>query len=73
VAGVATSRPPAMRKPITFVVKRGDNLSVIAAWFHQHGYGALCEWNRAVIGDNPNVIYPGQRITISGRSMTVGD
>ncbi len=52
-------------------VKRGDNLTVIAAWFHQHGYGHLYELNKAVIGDNPDLIFPGQKITIAHGSMTV--
>jgi nucleoid-associated protein YgaU len=56
---------------ITYVVKRGDNLSIIAAWFHLHGYGALYDANRAVIGANPNLIFPGQRITISDGHLTM--
>ena len=28
----------ATRKAITYTVKRGDNLTVIAAWFKLHGY-----------------------------------
>ena len=51
-------------------MKPGDNLSVIAAWFHQHGYGAIYDANRAVIGTNPNLIFPGERITISHGSLT---
>jgi len=31
----------------------GDNLSKIAWWFHTHGYGALYEANKAVLGDKP--------------------
>lgn len=57
--------------PITYTVLPGDNLSVIAAWFKQHGYGALYEANKAVIGANPNLIHPGQKITIGGSQMTV--
>jgi hypothetical protein len=52
------------------VVQPGDNLSVIAAWFNLHGYGALYEENKAVLGDNPSLIHPGQRITISSGGMT---
>ncbi|MGI8761912.1 MAG: LysM peptidoglycan-binding domain-containing protein [Jatrophihabitantaceae bacterium] len=59
-------------KPITYTVKKGDNLTVIAAWFHLHGYGGLYERNKAVLGDNPNLIFPGQRITISSSGMTMG-
>ncbi len=62
----------AARPPITYVVKPGDNLSVISAWFHLHGYGALYDANRAVIGANPNLIHPGLRITIAGGQLTMG-
>jgi len=58
--------------PITYTVIPGDNLSKIALWFHMHGYGALYEANKAVIGDNPDLVYPGQRITIANGGMTVG-
>ena len=50
---------------ITYVVKRGDTLSAIAAWFSLHGYGALYAANMSVIGSNPNLIFPGEHITIS--------
>ncbi|MDQ2796908.1 MAG: hypothetical protein M3Y06_07080 [Actinomycetota bacterium] len=45
---------------------------MISQWFKLHGYGSLYERNKAVIGDNPNLIFPGQKITISGGKMTVG-
>jgi hypothetical protein len=50
---------------ITYTVKRGDTLSGIAQWFSLHGYGALYAANMRVIGTNPNLILPGERITIS--------
>lgn len=56
---------------ITYTVKPGDTLSGIAAWFWLHGYGALYEANKAVIGDNPNLIFPGERITIAGGVMNL--
>ena len=59
-------------KSITYTVKPGDNLTVIAEWFKLHGYGKLYERNKAVIGDNPNLIYPGQEITVSSAGMTLG-
>jgi hypothetical protein len=55
---------------LTYVVKPGDNLTIIAAWFHLHGYGALHDRNKAAIGAEPNLIHPGLRITISDRGMT---
>jgi nucleoid-associated protein YgaU len=54
---------------ITYTVKVGDTLSGIAEWFKLHGYGALYDANRAVIGSNPNLIFPGERITISNGVM----
>lgn len=62
---------PAPKPPITYVVKRGDSLSVIAAWFKLHGYGALYDANKSVVGDNPNLIYAGQRLTIADGTMTI--
>ncbi len=59
-------------KPITYVVKKGDNLTVIAKWFKQHGYSSLYERNKAVIGDDPNLIFPGQKITVSTSGMSLG-
>lgn len=53
-------------------MKPGDNFTVIAAWFHLHGYGVLYDANEAVIGANPSLIRPGQVITISSQGMTVG-
>ena len=50
---------------ITYTVKPGDTLSGIAEWFSLHGYGALYAANMSVIGSNPNLILPGERITIS--------
>ncbi len=50
---------------VTYTVKAGDTLSGIAEWFKLHGYGALYAANEAVIGSNPNLIFPGERITIA--------
>lgn len=46
-----------------YTVQSGDTLSGIAA---QYGttWQAIYETNRAVIGDDPNVIYPGQQLVI---------
>jgi len=56
---------PRHARSITYTVKRGDTLSGIAEWFRLHGYGALYAANQAVIGSNPNLIIPGERITIA--------
>ena len=66
-----TKSGAAAAKSVTYVVKPGDNLSVIAAWFHLHDYGVLYDWNRSVLGSNPNLIFPGQRITVSDGKMTL--
>lgn len=66
----ATSAPsPRPRKRPIYTVKPGDTLSEIAAWFGLHGYDGLYERNRQVIGDDPDLIHPGQRFTISSTGM----
>lgn len=67
-------KAPPVKKPlakpsITYTVKAGDTLSGIAHWFKLHGYGALYAANEAIIGSNPNLIFPGERITISNGVM----
>lgn len=54
---------------VTYTVRPGDTLSGIAEWFKLHGYGALYAANVAVIGSNPNLINPGERITITDGVM----
>lgn len=34
-----------------------------------HGYGALYAANEDIIGSNPNLIIPGERITITNGKM----
>jgi LysM repeat protein len=60
-------RPPKQKEqPKTYVVRKGDNLWAIAKRF----YGAGSKWptiyaaNKKVIGKNPNLIYPGQKLVI---------
>ncbi|MFG2335667.1 transglycosylase family protein [Streptomyces yangpuensis] len=51
--------------PNPYVVAPGDSLSAIATEQHvEGGWQALYETNRAVVGDNPNLIFPGQRLTM---------
>jgi resuscitation-promoting factor RpfA len=48
-----------------YVVRRGDTLSGIAAKKHvQGGWRALYTHNRSVVGGNPNLIFPGQRLAL---------
>jgi LysM repeat protein len=56
---------------VTYTVKPGDTLSGIAEWFSLHGYGSLYAANRSVIGSNPNLIFAGERITISHGVMSL--
>ncbi len=62
----ATSKPT-----VTYTVKPGDTLSGIATWFKLHGYGNLYAANRSVIGSDPALILPGERITISHGVMSL--
>lgn len=68
-----TSTAAAATKVVRYTVRRGDNLTLIAGWFHQRGYGLVYDWNRSVIGRDPDLIFPGQTIIVSlkGDRMTV--
>ncbi len=68
-SGTSSPSPTAPAPQVVYVVKPGDNLTVIARWFHEHGYGDLYDRNRSVIGDNPNLIRPGQRIVVVDGTM----
>lgn len=57
--------------PVTYIVKGGDTLSGIAAWFKLHGYGNLYAANAKVIGADPNLIRPGERLTIANGVMSM--
>jgi len=63
----AVPRPARSRaaSSVTYTVKAGDTLSGVAEWFKLHRYGVLYAANEAVIGSNPNLIFPGERITIT--------
>ncbi|MEV7506529.1 transglycosylase family protein [Streptomyces sp. JL4002] len=51
--------------PNPYVVAPGDSLSAIATEQHvEGGWQALYETNRATVGSNPNMIFPGQRLTL---------
>ncbi|MEV6685635.1 transglycosylase family protein [Streptomyces sp. NPDC051130] len=51
--------------PNPYVVAPGDSLSAIATGQHvEGGWQALYETNRDTIGGNPNLIFPGQRLTL---------
>lgn len=69
---VALANQPAARAPApapsTYTVVKGDSLWAIAKRCLGAGnrYGEIYELNRAVIGSNPNLIYPGQVLTLPG-------
>ncbi|MFC9295650.1 transglycosylase family protein [Streptomyces sp. NPDC057011] len=51
--------------PNPYVVAPGDSLSAIATDQHvEGGWQALYETNRATVGADPNLIFPGQRLTL---------
>lgn len=52
--------------PKTYTIKKGDCLWNIAKSFYGSGsqYTKLYEANKSVVGSNPNLIYPGQVLTI---------
>ncbi|GLX17482.1 transglycosylase family protein [Streptomyces lavendulae] len=51
--------------PNPYVVAPGDSLSTIASDQHvEGGWQALYETNRSTVGGNPNLIFPGQRLTL---------
>jgi len=58
-----TARPAATGR--TYVVKSGDTLSGIAGKQSvKGGWRALYQLNKGVIGGNPNLIIPGQRLAV---------
>ncbi|MER5732096.1 transglycosylase family protein [Streptomyces sp. NPDC002138] len=51
--------------PNPYVVAPGDSLSAIARGQHvEGGWQALYETNRATVGADPDLIFPGQRLTL---------
>src|SRR5262245_3529023 len=52
-----------------YVVKSGDSLSKISKDVYDNGglYNKIYEANKATIGENPNMIKPGQKLMIPNR------
>ncbi|MEW2122227.1 transglycosylase family protein [Streptomyces sp. NPDC007259] len=57
----------------SYTVTPGDSLSGIAADRHvRGGWQRLYAANRAVVGDDPDLIFPGQRLSLTGTPGTAG-
>jgi Tfp pilus assembly protein FimV len=63
LAVIEFHREAAARPPAEIVVRRGDSLSEIAARYRIEWPG-LYEANRSVIGENPNLLNPGEHLRI---------
>lgn len=59
----SSPRPPITT--VTYTVVPGDNLTIIAEKFKAEGYQVLYQWNQTVIGQNPNLIKPGEVLIVS--------
>lgn len=59
---------PEPKKEKVYVVKKGDSLYKIAKQMYKNGsqYNKIYAANKSVIGNNPNLIYPGQKFIIPG-------
>lgn len=57
---------------LTYTVRKGDNLSNIAGWFDVMGsWEAVYDLNKTVVGNNANLIKPGELLTITVPSADI--
>jgi LysM repeat protein len=56
-------------QPVTYIVKSGDSLASIAIHYDTDWQSLYCG-NKAKIGTNPNVISPGERLSIPSEKLT---
>ena len=65
--GGATVPVPTPHPSSVYTVQPGDSLWSIAANHLGGGYNwtELYNWNRSVVGSNPNLIYPGEKLTLN--------
>ena len=63
---VETKRPTTKEVPKTYTVKSGDSLWAISKKLTGNGnnWRTIYNKNKSVIGSNPNLIYPGQKLVI---------
>lgn len=63
---IAAARPSTKETPSSYTVKAGDSLWKIAARVYGDGdkWRTIYEKNKSVVGPNPNLIYPGQKLVI---------
>ncbi|NSC24824.1 peptidoglycan DD-metalloendopeptidase family protein [Streptomyces albus subsp. chlorinus] len=63
------ARAERLKKQTTYEVVSGDTLSAIAdAQSVEGGWRRLYDWNRPTVGDDPDLILPGQRLRTTGPS-----
>jgi murein DD-endopeptidase MepM/ murein hydrolase activator NlpD len=67
LTAVEVIREAAARPPAEIVVRQGDSLSGIAARYRIEWPG-LYEANRAVVGGNPSLLTPGERLRIPSKA-----
>ncbi|MFJ2631455.1 peptidoglycan DD-metalloendopeptidase family protein [Streptomyces sp. NPDC087422] len=69
VADKSAAPKAAKAKTTKYSVVSGDSLSKIADSHHVNGgWQQLYSDNKSVVGSNPNLIYPGQHLTLNGAS-----
>ncbi|PBC79835.1 murein DD-endopeptidase MepM/ murein hydrolase activator NlpD [Streptomyces sp. TLI_235] len=68
-AEAPAAAPAAPAADASYKVVHGDTLSKIANAQHvDGGWKKLYQDNRQVIGGNPNLIFPGQKLTVAGKA-----
>jgi LysM repeat protein len=66
-APTATAPAPtttAQQQPGGYTVQPGDNLYAIAATHHVDDWQQLYQHNLPTVGQNPNLIFPGQQLQL---------
>jgi nucleoid-associated protein YgaU len=63
----AVTPTPSHPLAVHYTVKLGDNLSSIASMYRLRSYVPLYDANKAAIGNNPNLIHVGLKLTVPSR------